>query len=107
CRDGQPWKVGLGLFLGRGAGKPRDLEIKLAALELTPAAIDHLILLRPSDDVSLTGKSKTLWQGTERKGLHARLEPTSLEQFVVLYAFPRWLAALHESLPAGQALPNL
>ena len=33
CKDGQPWKVGVGLFLGRGAGKPRDLEIKLGALE--------------------------------------------------------------------------
>src|SRR5438309_332344 len=22
CRDGQPWKVGIGLFLGRGPGKP-------------------------------------------------------------------------------------
>ncbi len=107
CKDGQPWKVGVGLFLGRGAGKPRDLEIKLAALDMTPQVIDHLILMRHDDDVALTGKSKTIWQESERKGLHARLEPLQLEHFVVLYAFPRWLAALTEALPPGQGLPNL
>src|SRR5262249_45521713 len=47
CKDGQPWKVGIGLFLGRGPGKPKDLETKLAALDATPPVIDHLILLRP------------------------------------------------------------
>jgi hypothetical protein len=107
CKDGQPWKVGVGLFLGRGAGKPRDLEIKLAALDVTPAVIDHLILLRPDDDVLLTGKSKTVWQESERKGCHARLEPMQIEQFTMLYAFPRWLSALSEALPPGHALPNL
>lgn len=107
CKDGQPWKVGVGLFLGRGAGKPRDLEIKLASLDMTPSVIDHLILLRHDDDIALTGKSKTIWQESERKGLHARLEPLQLEQFVALYAFPRWLASLTESLPPGHALPNL
>src|SRR5205085_9405843 len=65
CKDGQPWKVGVGLFLGRGAGKPRDLEIKLAALDMTPQVIDHLILLRPEDDIALSGKSKTIWQESE------------------------------------------
>ena len=39
--------------------------------------IDHLILLRPEDDLALTGKSKTLWQDAERRGRHARLEPVS------------------------------
>ena len=107
CKDGQPWKVGVGLFLGRGAGKPRDLEIKLASLDMTPTVIDHLILLRPDDDVALTGKSKAIWQESERKGLHARLEPVQMEHFTALYAFPRWLAALSESLPPGQVLPNL
>jgi hypothetical protein len=107
CRDGQPWKVGVGLFLGRGAGKPRDLEIKLAALDMTPAAIDHLILLRHDDDITLTGKSKTIWQDSERKGSRARLEPMTLEHFAMLYAFPRWLTALNEALPPGHALPNL
>jgi hypothetical protein len=107
CKDGQPWKVGIGLFLGKGPGKPKDLEIKLASLEVTPAVIDHLILLRPEDDLTLTGKSKTLWQESERRGRHTRLEPVSLEAFAVLYGFPRWLAALGESLPQGQPLPNL
>jgi hypothetical protein len=107
CKDGQPWKVGIGLFLGKGPGKPKDLEIKLTSLELTPAVIDHLILLRPEDDLTLTGKSKTLWQESERRGRHTRLEPVTLEAFAALYGFPRWLAALTESLPQGQPLPNL
>src|SRR5262249_48700858 len=107
CKDGQPWKVGVGLFLARGNGKPRDLEIKLAALDATPQVIDHMILLRHDDDISLTGKSKTIWQESERKGLHARIEPLTLEQFAMLYAFPRWLASMTEALPPGQALPNV
>jgi hypothetical protein len=69
--------------------------------------IDHLILLRPDDDLALTGKSKTLWQEAERRGQHARLEPVSLDGFAVLYSIPRWLSAITESLPEGQPLPNL
>ena len=107
CKDGQPWKVGLGLFLARGAGKPKDLEVKLAVMDAQPAVVDHLILLRPEDDLTVTGKSKTLWQEAERRGRHARLEPVSLDGFAQLYAFPRWLAAVRESLPEGSPLPNL
>jgi hypothetical protein len=107
CKDGQPWKVGVGLFLGRGTGKPRDLETKLSVLAQTPAVVDHLILLRPSDDLTLTGKSKTIWQEAEKRGQQARLEPLILEHFAMLYAVPRWLAALGEALPPGQPLPNV
>ncbi|HKI30645.1 MAG TPA: hypothetical protein VKA46_02045 [Gemmataceae bacterium] len=107
CKDGQPWKVGIGLFLGRGPAKPKDLEKKLAAFDVEPAVIDHLILLRPEDDLALTGKSKTLWQEAERRGRHARLEAVSLDGFAALYGFPRWLSSLTETLPQGQPLPNL
>jgi hypothetical protein len=107
CRDGQPWKVGIGLFMGRGNAKPKDLATKLTALEVEPAVIDHLILLRPEDDLALTGRSKAVWQEAERSGRHARLEPVSLESFAALYAFPRLLASLTEALPEGQPLPNL
>jgi hypothetical protein len=107
CRDGQPWKVGIGLFLGRGPGKPKDLEIKLATMDAEPSVIDHLILLRPEDDLSLTGKSKAMWQEASRRGRHARLEAMSLDDLAVLYGFPRWLAAVTEALSAGQPLPNL
>jgi hypothetical protein len=107
CKGGQPWKVGIGLFLGRGPAKPRDLTTKLSALELEPAIIDHLILLRPEDDLTLTGKSKAAWQDAEKRGRHARLEPVALDAFAVLYAFPRVIAAMQEALPEGQPLPNL
>jgi hypothetical protein len=107
CKDGQPWKVGIGLFLARGAGKPKDLEVKLQAMEAEPALLDHLILLRPEDDLTLTGKSKTLWQEAERRGRHARIEALGLDSFALLSSFPRWLGALTESLPEGQPLPNL
>jgi hypothetical protein len=107
CKDGQPWKVGVGLFLGKGPAKPKDLGTKLAALEAEPAVLDHLILLRPEDDLALSGKSKALWQEAERRGRHARLEPVSPESFAVLYGFPRLLTGLAESLPEGQPLPNL
>ena len=107
CRDAQAWKVGIGLFLGKGNGKSKDLEIKLGSLDAEPPVVDHLILLRPEDDLALTGKSKTVWRDAEKRGRHARLEPVSIESFSVLYGFPRWLASLGESLPEGQPLPNL
>ena len=107
CKDGQPWKVGIGLFLGRGPAKPKDLATKLSSLEVEPAVIDHLILLRPDDDLTMTGKSKTLWQDAEKRGRHARLEAVRLDAFAVLYGFPRFLACVTEALPQGQPLPNL
>ncbi len=107
CKDGQPWKVGIGLFLARGAGKPKDLEVKLAVMDTEPTIVDHLILLRPEDDLTMAGKSKTLLQDAERRGRHARLEPVSLDGFAQLYAFPRWLAAVREGLPTGLPVPNL
>lgn len=107
CKDGQPWKVGIGLFLGRGPAKPRDLGAKLSALEVEPSVIDHLILLRPEDDLALSGKSKSLWQESERRGRHTRLESASLDAFAALSALPRFVASLTESLPEGQPLPNL
>jgi hypothetical protein len=107
CKDGQPWRVAVGLFLARGAGKPRDLEVKLAVMDAEPNVVDHLILLRPEDDLTLSGKSKTLWAEAERQGKHARLEPVSLDGYALLSSFPRWLAAVRESLPEGAPLPNL
>jgi hypothetical protein len=107
CKDGQPWKVGIGLFLAKSAGKPRDLEIKLSSMDVEPPVIDHLILMRPEDDLSLTGKSKTVWQEAEKNGKHARLEPMTIEALGMLYSFPRWIAAMKEALPEGQPLPNL
>ena len=107
CKDGQPWKVGVGLFLSRGAGKPKDLEVKLGAMDTRPAVVDHLILLRPEDDLGMTGKSKTLWAEAERAGKHARLEPAALDGLAQLYSFPRWIAAVREALPEGTPLPNL
>jgi hypothetical protein len=107
CKGGQPWKVGIGLFLARGAGKPKDLEVKLSVTEIQPAMVDVLILHRPEDDLAVSGKSKSLWQDAERRGKIARLEAVSLDGFAQLYSFPRWLAAVRESLPEGSPLPNL
>jgi hypothetical protein len=107
CKGAQPWKVGIGLFLARGAGKPKDLEVKLSVMDVQPTMVDHLILHRPEDDLALGGKSKSMWQDAERRGQHARLEPASLDGFAQLYSFPRWLAAVRESLPEGIPLPNL
>ncbi|CAN5496552.1 hypothetical protein BH11PLA2_BH11PLA2_03100 [soil metagenome] len=107
CKDGPPWKVGVGLFLAKGAGKPKDLEIKLGVMDQKPTIVDHLILLRPEDDLSMTGKSKQAWTDAEKKNHHARVEAVSLDALAMLYSFPRWIAAMRESLPEGMPLPNL
>lgn len=88
-QSGTPWKVGVGLFLGRGQGKLKDLSVKLACLDFDPPLVDHLILLRPEDDLILSGKSRQLWQETERRGKHARVEAVGNEGFALCYALPR------------------
>src|SRR5260370_7506842 len=105
-KDGQAWKVGIGLFLGRGAAKPRDLGTKLAALEVEPAVIDHLILLRPEDDLALTGKSKSLLQDAEKRGHHARLEAGPAGPFALFSSLPRCLNPLPQPLPPAPPPPN-
>lgn len=107
CKDGQPWKVGIGLFLARGGGKPRDLEVKLAAFDVEPTMIDHLILLRPDDDLALSGKSKAMWADAERRGRHARIEALGLDAFALVASFPRWLAVIRDALGEGQPMPDL
>jgi hypothetical protein len=106
-KAGKTWRLGLGLFLGRGPGKPRDLTVKLSAFEGEPCVIDQLVLLRPSDDTAITGKSKTLWDEAVGQGRGVRLEPFDLGHFAMLYAFPRWLTSISESQEQGQPLPNL
>ena len=106
CKDGQPWKVGIGLFLARGAGKPKDLDIKLGVMDIEPQVVDHLILMRQEDDMAITGKSKTLWAAAEKQGKHSRLEAIALDGFAQLYSFPRWLAAVRESLPEEHRCPT-
>lgn len=107
CRNGQPWRVGVGLFLGRGPGKFRDLQVKLSALDIDPPVIDILLLLRPADDLHLSGKSKALWEEAQARGRQVRLEPLSADDLAQLYAFPRWLALLTETLPEEVPIPNL
>ncbi|MBX7105588.1 MAG: hypothetical protein K1X57_16005 [Gemmataceae bacterium] len=107
CKDGQPWKVGIGLFLARAGGKPKDLEVKLAAFDVEPAVLDHLILLRPDDDLALSGKSKAMWADAERRGRHARIEAIGIDGFALIASFPRWLSVIRDALAEGQPMPSL
>src|SRR3982750_858857 len=100
-KAGKTWRLGIGLFLGRGPGKPRDLTVKLSAFEGEPCVLDQLVLLRPSDDTAITGKSKAAWGGATGAGPGVRLEPFDLGSFAVLYAFPRWLTSISESQEQG------
>ena len=107
AKDQTPERFGIGLFLGRGPGKPKDLQVKLSSLAIDPPVVDQLVLLRPADDTSLTGKSKTLWEEAAHAGKVCRLESLSLDDFAILYAFPRWLTSVTEALGNERQLPNL
>ncbi|MFO0946627.1 MAG: hypothetical protein U1D30_11875 [Planctomycetota bacterium] len=96
-RLGKSARVGIGMWLGRGVGKPRDLETKLQAFEEGKLAIDHLILLRPSDDVRLSGRTKELFDHAVSAGRPVVVEPLELETFAKVYAFPRWMQVVGDS----------
>jgi hypothetical protein len=106
-QSGSPWKVGVGLFLGRGQGKLKDLSVKLACLDFDPPLVDHLILLRPEDDLILSGKSRQLWQETERRGKHARVEAVSNDGFALCYALPRIHSTASETHDAEEVRGHL
>lgn len=106
-QSGTPWKVGVGLFLGRGQGKLKDLSVKLGCLDFDPTLVDHLILLRPEDDLILSGKSRQLWQETERRGKHARVEAVNLEGFALCYALPRIHATAIETHDPEEVISHM
>lgn len=91
--------LGVGLWLGRGVGKPRDLEAKLSVFQKQPVVVDHLILFRPSDDIRLSGRSQTLWDEAVAKGCSLRLEAVELDALAKLHAFPAWMQQLQDSFP--------
>jgi hypothetical protein len=93
--------LGVGLWLGRGVGKPRDLEAKLAVFKKSPAVVDHLILFRPNDDLRLSGRSQSLWDESLAQGFSLRLEGVEIEGLAKLHAFPAWMQQLQESFPNG------
>jgi len=101
CQGGKPWRVGIGLFLGRGQGKPKDLGVKFQCLHFDPSVVDQLILLRPEDDMVLQGKTKQLWQEMEKNGQGLRLEPLGREGIQLMYALPRIFATASEARPSS------
>jgi len=101
--SGDTKTLGVGLWLGRGVGKPRDLEAKLAVFQKQPAVVDHLILFRPSDDVRLSGRSQTLWDEAVAKGCSLRLEAVELDALAKLHVFPAWMQQLQDSFPNDSA----
>ncbi len=103
--DGAATRVGAGLWLGRGVGKPRDLDAKLGVFARSPCPIDHLILFRPADDARLTGRSQTSWEAATAAGHSVRLETVGLDVFAKIAAFPRWYQQVQEAFPDG-AIPE-
>lgn len=97
-------RVGIGMWLGRGVGKPRDLETKLQVFAVQPALVDHLILFRPADDIRMSGKTKTAWDQAVQAAASLRLEAVELDVFSKLFAFPRWIRQVHEVF--GQDVPE-
>lgn len=107
CQGGKPWRVGVGLFLGRGQGKPKDLITKFQCLHFDPAVVDHLILLRPEDDMILQGKSKQIWQEMEKDGHGLRLEPLGKQNIHLMYALPRIIATASEARPCSGVISDI
>lgn len=100
-------RVGIGLWLGRGIAKPRDLETKLRVFESEPCPIDHLILVRPADDARLTGKTGQAWSAAVERHWSVRLELADLDDFAKLHSYPRWAHLLGEAQLPPSAMSKL
>jgi hypothetical protein len=100
--DGSRRRCGLGLWLGRGVGKPKDLEAKLGAFDVPDENIDHLILFRPNDDARLSGRSQTAWEKAVADGRSLRIEAVDLDVFARLYAYPHWMQQVQDAYPDGE-----
>jgi hypothetical protein len=96
--------VAIGLWLGRGVGKPKDLETKLCVFD-GDSKVDHLILFRPADDSRVSGRSQTVWDEALGRGMSLRLETVDLNALARLHAFPRWLQQLQDTFGAD-AIPE-
>ena len=99
--QGERRRVGIGLWLGRGVGKPRDLRTKLQVFAGPEPIVDHLIVLRPADDVRLSGKTKAAYDEAIAAGHGVRIEAVALTILAKLFAFPRWMRQVDDTFPDG------
>ena len=87
------------------ARQPKGLEVKLSVMDTEPTMVDHLILLRPEDDLTVAGKSKALWQEAERHSKHTGWTGCLSTASLDLYAF-RTGSRIHRQSPQRR-VPNL
>lgn len=100
--SGRKQMVGVGLWLGRGVGKPRDLDTKLEVFLKKPCPIDYLILMRPADDARLSGKTQAAFDQAIAANHGVRIEAVDQDVFAKMHAFPRWMQQVSDLYGGGR-----
>ena len=105
--QGRRHRVALGPILGEGRSMPKDLEIKLSALEQRPALADQLIVLWPVQQggievQQLPTATRQIWDRSAA-GRPVRLCALPLPDFAWLLGFPEWLSQYAAAMPASDS----
>jgi len=102
--QGQSCRVALGPILGEGRSMPKDLEVKLSALQQRPSLADQLVVLWPVQQGpievrQLPPATRQIWEQSAATRA-AWLCPLAMTDFAWLLGFPEWLAQ-HAATASG------
>ncbi len=105
--QGRAARVALGPILGERRSMPKDLEVKLSALDQRPPLADQLIVLWPVSPGGAEGRqlppaTQQTWDRLAT-GRPVRLCQLPLTDLAWLLAFPEWLSQYTAGLPAAES----
>ncbi|NLF71517.1 MAG: AAA family ATPase [Candidatus Anammoximicrobium sp.] len=106
--QGRPCRVALGPILGEGRAMPRDLEIKLSALQQRPSLADQLVVLWPVQQGPIEAKqlppaTRQIWEQSAATR-PVWLCPLPMTDFAWLLGLPEWLAQHSATASASESL---
>ena len=106
--QGRSNRVALGPILGEGRSMPKDLEIKLSALDQRPALADQLVVLWPVQQGTVEAKqlptaTRQIWDKSAA-GRPVTLCALPMPDFAWLLGFPEWLTQHAAAMSASESL---
>lgn len=108
--QGRTCRVALGPILGEGRSMPKDLEVKLSALQQRPSLADQLVVLWPVQQGPIEAKqlppaTRQIWEQSAA-ARPVRLCPLAMTDFAWLLGFPEWLVQHAATISGSESLSS-